>query len=147
MAETHVITALVRKRAQVAGEIETVRARLERLIGALETLDGAILVFDPEYVVAGIRPIAYRLQDKGRAPRGELPRMLLDLIREAGEPMTAPQIVGLVMQKKGLDQSDQRAVRHMTVTVNAALRRHRKKGAIRSWDGPGVHLLWGVATP
>lgn len=130
MAETHVITALVRKRAQVAGEIETVRARMERLISDLETLDGAILVFDPDYAVAGIRPIAYRLQDKGRAPRGELPRMLLDLIREAAAPMTAPQIVGIVMERKGMDRSDQRAVRHMTVAVNAALRRHRKRGAI-----------------
>lgn len=146
MSEPHVITALARKRGQLAGEIEATQGRLRDLIASLEAIDTAILVFDPDYRVVGIKPIAYRLHDKGRAPRGEMARMVLDVIREARKPLTAPEIVSIIMGTKGMDQDDRRAVKHMSVKVNAALRRHRKNGALRSENGPDVHLLWMAAT-
>lgn len=142
MSEPHVITALVRKRGQLAGEIESVKNRLDDLIASLETIDDAIRVFDPDYAVVGIRPIEFRA--RSRTKRGELPRMLLDILREAGRPMTAPEIVAEVMKQKGMDGGDGRLARHMTVKVNAALRRHRAKAAVRSEDGPDVHLIWSV---
>ena len=145
MADPQVITALARKRGQLAGEIEAAQTRLQDLIAALEWIDNAILVFDPDYRVVGIRPIAYRSYDKGRAPRGELPRMILDMLREAAVPMTAPDITRAIMAAKGKDPADVRAYRHWSTKVNAVLRRHRQRGAVRSGDGPGVDLVWSVS--
>ncbi len=51
MSDPHVITALVKKRAELAGDIESTHKRLGEMIKALEKLDSTILMFDPEYKV------------------------------------------------------------------------------------------------
>lgn len=143
MGEPHVISALVRKRGQLAGEIEAARSRLQSLISDLESLDSTILLFDPDYCVVGIKPIAFRMQET-KSPKGEMTRSILDLLRQSSRPMTAPEVVRAVMTAKGLDCDDVRAVRHMTGKVNVALRAQRKKGVVRSSEGPDVHLVWSV---
>ena len=60
MAETHVISALVKQRASLAGEIENMHERLRQLVNDLEHLDATILQFKPDYQVEAIRPKAFR---------------------------------------------------------------------------------------
>lgn len=143
MADAHVITALARKRGQLAGEVEAVQERLQELLSDLGKIDDAIRVFDPDYRVAGIRLIEFRARSSTK--RGEIARIILDAIREAGQPISARDIVSRIMQAKKMDESDKRLLKHMLTKVNVALRHHRKKGALRSMDGPDVHLLWRVA--
>jgi hypothetical protein len=47
MADPHVITALVKRRAQLAGDIELAHEALRKLVLDLENLDATILQFDP----------------------------------------------------------------------------------------------------
>jgi hypothetical protein len=49
MAESHVITGLVPKRAEVAGQITSHQSEINRLQGSLSHLDGAIKLFAPEF--------------------------------------------------------------------------------------------------
>ena len=47
MAESHVVTGLVAKRAELAGRIEQCRQELERLLANVGHLDGSIKLFAP----------------------------------------------------------------------------------------------------
>jgi hypothetical protein len=47
----YVLTGLVKRRAELAGEIEATHDRLRRMIEDLEKLDSVILQFDPSYQV------------------------------------------------------------------------------------------------
>ena len=47
MAESHVLSGLVAKRAELAGEVEHHRGELHRLAEALSHVDATIRLFDP----------------------------------------------------------------------------------------------------
>lgn len=49
MAEPHVISALVRKRAELAGDIENAHEALRKMVLDLENLDATLVLFDPGY--------------------------------------------------------------------------------------------------
>jgi hypothetical protein len=70
MAEPPVIYALVKRRANLAGEIEQTHERLRSLVMDLENLDATILQFKPDYRVEAIRPKAFR-PPKDWSRRGE----------------------------------------------------------------------------
>jgi hypothetical protein len=56
MAETHVLSALLDKRAELAGKIEFVQTELRQLIIDLDNLDATIRLFDPEIDLEAIKP-------------------------------------------------------------------------------------------
>jgi hypothetical protein len=60
MAGPHVITALVKRRAELAGQIEATHEALRKMVLDLENLDATIVLFDPDYQVEAIRPKAFR---------------------------------------------------------------------------------------
>ena len=55
MAELHVVSGLVTKRAELAGRIQACRQELEHLEADVSHLDGAIKLFAPDYKLESIR--------------------------------------------------------------------------------------------
>lgn len=146
MAEPHVITALVRKRAELAGDIENAHERLRQMVLDLENLDATLRIFDPDYQIEAIKPKAFR-PPKDWANRGEMTRIVLSILRQASEPLTTRDIALQLLVERALDKSDQRLLRLMTKRVGVALRLQRDKGAVRSEQGPGQYMLWGILRP
>lgn len=91
MAETHVVAALVKRRAELAGEIEQAHEALGKMVLALENLDATILQFDPSYQVESIKPKAFR-PPKDWSNRGQMSRIILSVLRQASEPLTSRDI-------------------------------------------------------
>ncbi len=56
MAAPHVVTALIRKRAEIAGRIEHTQTALRQLIIDLDNLDATIRLFEPDIDLEEIRP-------------------------------------------------------------------------------------------
>jgi hypothetical protein len=144
MADPHVITALVKKRAELAGDIENTQARLKEMILALEHLDRTLLMFDPSYRIESIKPKAFRPPDDW-SRRGEMTRIILGILRQAAEPMTARDIAVQLIAERALDQNDDKLARLMTKRVGVALRGCRDRGLTKSALGPGQCVLWELA--
>jgi hypothetical protein len=85
MAEPHVVSALVKKRAELSGDIETTQAKLRQMILDLESLDKTLLMFDPEYRIECIRPKAFRPPESW-SKRGEMTRIILGILRQRRLP-------------------------------------------------------------
>jgi hypothetical protein len=141
MGDTHIMAALVRKRAELAGEIENTHAALKRMIGELEHLDSTLRLFDPDIDIPAIRPKAFR-PPADWAHRGEMTRMVLDILRQAAEPMTTRDIAFQLMVERALDNNDRRLLNLMDKRVGVALRYQRV--AVSS-QGPGQFMLWRLA--
>jgi hypothetical protein len=60
-----VISGLVKRRAEMAGEIERTQERLAELVDDLEALYKVILQFDPKYQLATIKAKAFRCMVPG----------------------------------------------------------------------------------
>jgi len=141
----HALSGLIAKRAEVAGQIADARETLRKLIVDLDHVDAAIRLFDPDYDIASIRDKPVHPAQIAR--RGDSIRLILDLLREATEPMTTKQIALQVMAHRGLNTMDDALVLTMTRRVGASLRSYRDAGAIRSIkDGRyGKYDLWEIA--
>jgi hypothetical protein len=91
MADPHVISALREKRAELSGELIAAEKRILQLRTDIDSLDGAIRVFDPTSEPHKIRPILRR-KKSAFIPRGQCSRAILDMLRRADSPMTAREI-------------------------------------------------------
>ncbi len=140
----YVLTGLVKRRAELAGEIEAIHDRLRELLASLETIDAAIVQFAPDYKVEAIRPRAIR-PPSDWSHKGQMSRIVLSILRQSAEPMTTRDIALELLVARALDRSDQRLFRLMVKRVGVALRTQRDNGTVRSEQGPGMFVLWEVA--
>ena len=134
----------VKRRAELAGEIERTHETLRKMVADLENLDATILQFEPDFRVEAIKPKAFR-PPKDWANRGEMSRIVLSILRQASEPLTSRDIAMEMLIERALDKSDQRLLRLMTKRCGVALRIQRDKGVVRSEQGPGQYMVWEVA--
>ena len=143
MAEPHVVTALIRKRAELAGQIEHTQTELRQFIIDLDNLDATIRLFKPDIDLEEIRPKP--LPPRHHAFKGEVSRIVLDTLRQADKPLTTHDLAQHVMAERGLNTADKRLVQLVGKRVGACLRHHRGKGLVRSIRGKVSHLLWEIA--
>jgi hypothetical protein len=55
-----VVSGLVKRRAELAGDIEKTHEALRKMVLDLENLDATILQFEPDFRVETIKPKAFR---------------------------------------------------------------------------------------
>jgi hypothetical protein len=79
MADEYVVNGLVRRRAELAGEIENTQKKLGDLVEDLQHLDSVILQFDPSYEIKSITPKAWRPPEHW-SKRGEMSRVILGIL-------------------------------------------------------------------
>ena len=144
MAEPHVITALIRKRAEIAGQIEHTQTALRQLIIDLDNLDATLRLFVPDIELDEIKPRPF--PPKHQAFRGEITRIVFESLRRAGKPLTAQEIAQHVMAERGLNTADKALVKAMGKRVGACLRHNRAKGLMRSERETGQLLVWQITS-
>jgi hypothetical protein len=140
MAESHIVSGLVAKRGELAGEAQHCRRELQRLADELGHLDATIRLFDPDYELGGIRPRKRRRGHRWFGP-GECQRLVLEVLRDAAGPLSDQGVVVAVATRKGL-QDRPEALSVLQKTTVAVLRRLAGKGAARALGLAGGVRVW-----
>ena len=136
MAESHVVSALANKRAEIAGGmIARAQQQLGQFRADLVHLDATIRLFSPAMEPETIPPKRIRQSDLWFEPGG-LSRRVLDALRRAGAPIRAPDLVRAVMIDTGLDPADRASFVRVQWKVRDTLNRLNKRGLLAS-DGAG----------
>lgn len=137
-----VLSGLIRKRQEIAAELDGVQSRLRQLILDIDAVDATIRLFQPDIDldVVKVRPTPRRHE----AHRGDTSRLILSLLREAGEPLSHREITQRVMTARGLNLADRALCQTMRDRVGASLRGMRERDAVKSEDGKGVGVRWGL---
>ncbi len=148
MAETHVISALVEKRARLDGEIRNRRFQIMRLEAERAHIDAVIRMFRPGYDVEAILPKRSFTKNPAGVPHGSGGRYALSVLREAGMPLTANEIACRVLAKLGKPNTDE--ARSMLANTIVSTFSRRKDAAV-FYDAatqPGRWSIrsWGMAT-
>src|SRR5271163_4886273 len=91
MKNEHVLSGLIAKRAELAGDLIVAQKRLERLRDDLDAVDRTLRVLDPNQRPEKIRPVVKRRGDRMFA-YGECSRAVLNALRIAPEPLTVDQV-------------------------------------------------------
>ena len=140
MAEPHVITGLIAKRSEIAGQIEHTQDKLRQLTIDLDHVDAAIHIFDPSIELEEIK--ARPVPPKHHAFRGEVSRIVLATLKNAKRPLTSAEIAQRVMAERGLDTANARLLRLMGKRTGACLRHWQHRGVATKKPGPGQFMLW-----
>jgi hypothetical protein len=106
MAADLAVAALVRKRAELAGEIEDAQERIAQLRAGLVHLDATIRLLCPDAAPELIKPKKPGRKDCDWFGRGELGRLALDVLRNAAEPLGSLRLARAVMERKGMEPGD-----------------------------------------
>lgn len=85
MADSHVLSGLIRKQAEIAERVETTRTQLLMLVMDLDDIDAAI---------------------RDHAFKGEIARVVFETLCQSEGPLTAQQIAQRIMAKRGLNTTD-----------------------------------------
>jgi hypothetical protein len=122
MAESHVVSALVAKRSEVAGLIADLERKTAQQRADLVHVEAVLRLYAPELEPDCIPSRIVRRRNGWFKP-GELVRMVLDTLRVAPAPMPTREIAAAVMVRHGLDPADTHTARLVCKLVNNALSR------------------------
>ena len=98
MAEPHVVTALVAKRAELSGELARIDERRAGIKAHIANLDAVLRLFCYAGDPTKIKP---RRKRNWIFRRGELKRMVHDIEREAAKPLHRDDIAAEILTRKG----------------------------------------------
>lgn len=139
----HTLSGLIRKRQEIAADLDAAQSRVRQLILDIDAVDATIRLFQPDIDldVVKVRPTPRRHE----AHRGDTSRLILSLLREAGEPLSHREITQRVMTARGLNLADRALCQTMRDRVGASLRGMRERGALKSGEGSGPRVRWRLA--
>ena len=145
MTESHVISALKEKRAQVSGIVRELRKRVEKHKAELAHIDATIKLFAPGALPESIppkRPYQYRTPN---FRHGEISKRCLDVLRRAsGASISPTDIAATMIQDKGLDAADEQLRNTVAEKVSEALKAMRKRGIVAKQEERGDNR-WQIA--
>lgn len=141
MKNEHVLSGLIAKRSEIAGQIERLQLEIRQLVVALDHVDASIRIFDPD---ADLEDVKSRLPPRHMAFKGEVSRILLNTLRKAPAPMPVSELAAIVLSERGLSLDDKPFFVVLKRRVDACLRTLRKKGLVKMTRPPGSLGLWEV---
>jgi hypothetical protein len=140
MENEHVLSGLVRKRAEIAGPIEHAQDSIRKLVMNLDAIDAAIRIFDPNADIGAIHPKQY--PPRHAAFRGEMMRHVMGCLRVSEKPITSRDVALVVMKARGLDPADGELLVTIRKRVGACLWKLKSEGHVREVAGVGELKEW-----
>jgi len=139
----YMITGLAKARAAIATDIAETQARLGKLAKDLAHIDATLRIVAPDFQVESAGPIFRPPSDWSK--RGEMSRVMLDILRTARNPMTAREIAAQMIVERGL-VADAATLNTMAKRCSTALRALSQKGLANWEEGEaGFWKLWTIA--
>ncbi len=142
MAESLIVSSLVAKRAEVAGQIISHQTEISRLQESLSHLDGSIKLFAPEYDLRTIKAKRTNKRNQYFA-QGEAQRMTLDVMREAGKPLNSREITAQLLARKGIEATDAITAR-IQKNVFAVIHRLEARQIVTENDNGAGVMKWEI---
>lgn len=139
-----VLHGLVRKRAELAGNLERQQARVRDLQRAIAHVDAVLFLLNPDVRIERIRP--KRPTPPHAAGYGEVTNVVIDCLRGADAPLSSRVLAQSVIEARDLETTDSALEALMAKRVRACLRVHRVAGRVRAIpmiDGPQGWVLVG----
>jgi hypothetical protein len=144
MAEPHVVSALMAKHGELAGEVQRCLRELQELDEQLGHLDAAIRLFATDYDLASVRP-RQRRRGQRRFGQRECQRLVLKTLRDALEPLSDWRVEAAVAASEGVEaQSPARTGLEKTTlaTPRRLTRRRDQTGRIQDPARAVIPLAW-----
>ncbi len=136
MTHSPLMYGLIKLYARIDGQIKRDKKNLEHVRAVIK-------IVEPDFNVASIKPKKTIRQNPWFKP-GEMFLTVLDVLREAKEPLTQTEIVKRMLTKRGVHTPTSDNLRDVRNAIHNTLPRYDGK-AIKS-EGPKKYRRWSILT-
>ena len=129
MPQTHVISGLVKKRAEIDGQLNFHNKKVAQLKAELVALDESILIFEPEYNIKEIQ-MKRPMRNNKYFEKGQRSKAIMDVLRESGKFLSSEEIASQIASQQSMTL-DSKEFGGLVATIVDGLRDLRMKEIVR----------------
>lgn len=145
MAESHVVSALTDKRSELLGLIKLHQEQIQKISISIDQLDAILLLFDVNYDFKKAKSKGIRVINPW-FKQGEVPRLLLEMLRGSTESISTTQLTENLVQLKGINDAGLKERDRLSKLVFGSLKRMQDNNQVKCTGkirGPGGGvMLW-----
>lgn len=146
MSESHVISALVAKRAELTGRIEHFQTQIRQISMDVDHLDATLQLFDSDYDLSSIKPKGIRSSNPWFA-KGEISRLALNALRTSSSaPLSTCDIADALIACKSIVIEGTKERDRLIKSLLWSLQQMRKRGTVdmvgKIKGAGGGPMLW-----
>lgn len=142
MADTHVISALVKKRAELLGDIEHCENIIKEFRLNLITIDKAIIIFDVDYDISNVKPI--RRKKSMFFNNGEAKVLVLETLKNSKMPISTDKITDILASKKDIEFKNKIERASFQKSVLFALNTCLSNNLVEKVSKDGLTIIWKI---
>lgn len=137
----HTISGLLRKRAELLGEVQRYTERVAAATNAIACIDRVLEAFDYQGTLVGMKPSGMRnlLVD-----RHSVSRFILDELRSGARGFSSREMATKIIVLDGLDPMDKKLLDSMINRVGKVLRTLRRHGVVAGLRDDVGMMRWSL---
>lgn len=140
----HIISGLITKRSEMAGQIEFYQNEIRKLKMNLHHVDNTIKIISPDIDLRTIKSKKVHKRNK-YFEVGELNKLILGILRDANRELSTNDIVLEVMSAKNISPNNMEALKAIKKLVPMALKRQSNNGIVNVVGKVDKKILvWGI---
>lgn len=142
MADTHVISALVKKRAELRGDIIHYKQLIATLDKDLQTIDATIKIFDVDYDISSIEPV---IKSRNRFfNNGEAKVLVLEVLKNSEVPISTDKIADIIAIKRNLSFENKTDKSNFQKSILLALNTCLSNNLVEKVSKDGLSIIWKI---
>ena len=142
MADTHVISALVKKRAELRGDIIHYKQLIAILDKDLQTIDATIKIFDVDYDISSIKPV---IKSRNRFfNNGEAKVLVLEVLKNSSFPISTDKIADIIAVNKNLSFENKTDKSNFQKSILLALNTCLSNNLVEKVSKEGLSIVWKI---
>ena len=142
MADSHVISALVKKRAELRGDIIHYKQLIATLDKDLQTIDATIKIFDVDYDISSIKPV---IKSRNRFfNNGEAKVLVLEVLKSSNLPLSTDKISEIIAVNKNLSFENKTDKSNFQKSILLALNTCLSNDIVEKISKDGLSIVWKI---
>ena len=142
MADTHVISALVKKRAELRGDIIHYKQLIATLDKDLQTIDATIKIFDVDYDISSIKPV---IKSRNRFfNNGEAKVLVLEVLKSNKLPLSTDKLSEIIAVNKNLSFENKTDKSNFQKSILLALNTCLSNDIVEKISKDGLSIVWKI---
>ena len=142
MADTHVISALVKKRAELRGDIIHYKQLIATLDKDLQTIDATIKIFDVDYDISSIKPV---IKSRNRFfNNGEAKILVLEVLKSSNLPLSTDKISDIIAVNRNLSFENKTDKSNFQKSILLALNTCLSNNLVEKVSKDGLSIIWKI---
>ena len=142
MADTHVISALVKKRAELRGDIIHYKQLIATLDKDLQTIDATIKIFDVDYDISSIKPV---IKSRNRFfNNGEAKVLVLEVLKNSNLALSTDKIADIIATNKNLSFENKTDKSNFQKSILLALNTCLSHDIVEKVSKDGLSIVWKI---